>query len=280
MSLSNQEANVAADGSRSVSVPEFSSKFPPDYGDFIIESSEGVKLHIPRNLLMQASPIFHDMFALGTNEEKSIVRLSEDYITLEDLLCHIDPAKTNPQFEWRTIANLLAAGEKYDIKNITDWFRNSVALETFQSGGRDVEQPFLCLVLADRYQLDDIARRALRQLVSCPVLELMADRVLGGHLLRHLMMLRADRTLTLTKELLSLEKKYKVTFRCYRHPHPFLNWARPALELLAVQPSWRTILQVERKRSFGCMCNPKELPQKWLDKLEEIEDELPRLPTP
>ncbi|PVF96024.1 hypothetical protein CPB86DRAFT_551388 [Serendipita vermifera] len=257
--------------------PKLSNQFPPDYGDFGIESDDGVQFHVPRTLLIQASPIFRDMFAFGTNDEKGFVKLTEDHKTLEQLLCHIDPAKTNPTFEWKYIARLLAAADKYDIKNIAEWFRSSVALEAFQSNG-NVQEPVLCLALADRYKLDEIARKALRHLIRYPILELTENDEIGRHFFRHLMMLRADRISTLTKELLNLERKYGAIFVCGYHSTPFLNWARPALELLPVKPSKETILGAKRKKTRGCTCKPFDYPAAWLDKLQEIEDELPPLP--
>jgi hypothetical protein len=278
MSLNNQEGNATADGSRSAGLPKFSSKFPPDYGDFIIESKEGVKLYIPRSLLLHASPVFRDMFDFGTEDEKNIVRLHEDYITLENLLLHVDPSKADPRFKWRSIANLLAAAHKYDVKNIMQRFSSWVSLKMFESGGSKMEEPFLCLALAYQYGLEDIAKKALRQLIRYPILEVATNTQLGAHLVRHLMMLRTEKTLALATELLNLEKEYGAVFHCH-HTTPFQNWAQPALELLIMVPSKESIFEAERKKLYRCTCYPVHYPKKWLDRLKEIEDELPVLPT-
>ncbi|PVF96029.1 hypothetical protein CPB86DRAFT_663839, partial [Serendipita vermifera] len=101
-----------------------SETFPEGYGDFAFQSSDGVIFHFPQFLLSFVSPVFKDMFELGTtvtNEE--ILTLSENAKTLDILLHLIDPTKEPPPLDWTCVEDVLNAGDKYQVSGVLGWFQ-------------------------------------------------------------------------------------------------------------------------------------------------------------
>jgi hypothetical protein len=49
-----------------------SEAFGEGYGDFIIESSDGIFFHVSSFLLGYISPVFRDMFSLGSEKHEGI----------------------------------------------------------------------------------------------------------------------------------------------------------------------------------------------------------------
>jgi hypothetical protein len=145
-----------------------SKAFYEGYGDFALQSSDGVIFHISRFLLAYASPVFEDMFnlAAGNGHRMSIssmsmadevdthqihassnamgsegilvakehksqaVILTENATTLDLLFRHIDPKQTPHPLRENTIRQLLEAARKYQLSSVSTWFENEVMKHT------------------------------------------------------------------------------------------------------------------------------------------------------
>ncbi|CAG8619750.1 11472_t:CDS:2, partial [Acaulospora colombiana] len=117
--------------------PKYSDNFPEGYGDFAFQSNDG------------------DMYELGKNAtNEGILTLGENAKTLDFLLRLIDPTKEPPPLIWTLVKDVIEAGDKYQINGMLGWFQRGVEMEAHQDGV--IDDPLLCLELADRYKLPDV----------------------------------------------------------------------------------------------------------------------------
>lgn len=95
-----------------------SERFPEGYGDFVLQSSDGVQFHVPKYIMSHSSPVFKDMFSLCEPGENSTdpLPLPHESTTLDLFLCHIDPCQSKPQFNIDNVANLLEMAENTTSK--------------------------------------------------------------------------------------------------------------------------------------------------------------------
>lgn len=162
-----------------------SKTFCEGYGDFGLQSSDGVVFYISRFLLAYASPVFRDMFDLGErlqpssqSEDKSYpgeiepVSVSEDAVTIDLLLRHIDPKQSTRPLEEGTVAQLLEAGRKYQVGIVLTWFEEE-AVKRVEYPNLPVpgvslirHNPLLVLSLAIEYGLGRLAQQATCALVT------------------------------------------------------------------------------------------------------------------
>lgn len=104
-----------------------SEDFPLGYGDFIMQSSDGVIFHFPKAILSYMSPVFEDMFKLATSEQGTSLIISENSQAWGLFLNHIDPKRQIPAFNFETISSISECAEKYRVSTIMKWFDNEVA---------------------------------------------------------------------------------------------------------------------------------------------------------
>ncbi|PVF96027.1 hypothetical protein CPB86DRAFT_827520 [Serendipita vermifera] len=250
---------------------EDSLEFPRSYGDFVFKSSDGVTFHFPRFLLAHASPVFKEMCQIGkVMQNHGVLSLNEDHATLEQLLCHIDPAKDNPTLDWDNVANLLAAADKYKVKNIYSWFEKEVTFESSKRSPPTLSQPMLCLGLASRYGLDDLARLALRQLVASPVDELKANSHIDSLLVGHLFAMRTARVERLCQIIFGLEGS--IVIPCKKHKHTSRVWVQTAVQAMNREPSFEAFLRA-LDEPISCHCEPPEITAKLEDEFKVTESE-------
>jgi hypothetical protein len=92
-----------------------STIFPPGYGDFALESSDGLICHFPRHLLAYMSETFRDMSSLPagqgqvghSNESQTPLKVAEPGQILELFLQNIDLKQPTPPIDQSTIVPLL-----------------------------------------------------------------------------------------------------------------------------------------------------------------------------
>ncbi|KIM31520.1 hypothetical protein M408DRAFT_327706, partial [Serendipita vermifera MAFF 305830] len=104
-----------------------STMFPPDYGDFALQCSDGVVCHFPRYLLGYMSGFFRDMFELPRGDDAgpqtvAPLQLTEPSKTIELLLEHMDPKSQRPEIDPDTIVKLLEAAQKYQVPTVFQWY--------------------------------------------------------------------------------------------------------------------------------------------------------------
>ncbi|CAG7850761.1 SubName: Full=Uncharacterized protein {ECO:0000313/EMBL:CCA78026.1} [Serendipita indica DSM 11827] len=181
-----------------------SDEFPQGYGDVELISSDKVIFSFHRYLLCHCSPIFKDMFVVGTsksptNDSIPYVILSEDSATLDALLRFFDPEKEPLPMNNETIVGLLEAARKYQVPRVMKWWEREMQIDLVATQKAKLQHPMLCLVLADRYGVRNVARVAARELIKAPADELQVDLPFESRLLVLLDTLRRERITQLTQ---------------------------------------------------------------------------------
>lgn len=152
-----------------------STLFPEGYGDFALESQDGVICYFPSQILGHMSPVFKDMITLGDNGPRTSappVKLTESVKTLELFLTHLDPNLTKASIDKETIADLLEAAHKYQVNTIMHWFDLEATTQRTRRGmvvASDefaINYPGEALSLATRYGLVETVRLSLRELCN------------------------------------------------------------------------------------------------------------------
>lgn len=200
------------------------ASFPEGYGDFALLSSDKVVFHISKFLLGYASPVFSDMFDLGTssiveNEERPSsvlepqnldvmetpkqspqqVSLEEPALILDQMLKHIDPKHSIEPLNEITIGGLLEAARKYQLATIMEWFKsesmkyceypdNPIPGKSLMS-----RNPLLVLALANEYDMSSLAQQATCAIIGGEAALLQKDVNMPLKLYRHVSGLRDAR---------------------------------------------------------------------------------------
>ncbi|PVF93746.1 hypothetical protein CPB86DRAFT_829093, partial [Serendipita vermifera] len=238
-------------------LPAQSKEFPEGYGDFVFKSSDGVVFHFPRFLLSHVSPVFKDMYAIGEGvKNQEIMTLSEDSATLEYFLRHIDPVKETPHLDWNRLAGTLQAAEKYQIDSIFKWFEREASISLTTTQYPTLPNPMLCYSLARRYALRATAKLALRQLIKCPISEIMGSQHIDSKTLKHIINLRVERAQALVE----------VIHTC-------------AMKAIIAEPSWSAIVSSVEKEYGKASCRCVILGNATEEKasVKKMEGKLPEL---
>ncbi|EIW53683.1 uncharacterized protein TRAVEDRAFT_52800 [Trametes versicolor FP-101664 SS1] len=133
----------------------------PASGDFIIRAPSGKKFYVDRSIIVNASPIFRDMFSLppcSSDGEKPVVDVTESSTVWRLLLQFCYLRTDEPLLPLAMIRILLEAAKKYQMAAVKTWMQRtlsrpdyvhySVALRTY--------------AIACAYGLPDVARLAAR----------------------------------------------------------------------------------------------------------------------
>jgi hypothetical protein len=263
---------------RSVQAPNtYSKEFPEGYGDFILQSTDGMIFHFPRFLLSHMSPIFKDMYQAGRSTQNSEpLKLAEDHLTIEQFLCHIDPAKETPQLDWQRVTSVLEAADKYQVISITKWFEKEVFQLTSSTGFTALPHPMLCLQLGRRYNLTEIVRLSLRELIKCPLSEITGESPIESMILKRIISLRAERTQSLVEMIYGFQSPHSTRCPSY-YVESKKSWKKHAIRAAITEPSLSAIVTaVERLLRLNCKCVPFENTEE-MKKLKSKEKELPQL---
>lgn len=145
------------------SPPGTSQRFSEGYGDFQLVSSDSIVFHFPKFLLSHCSPVFRDMFAVGTQTDKPLI-LSESALTIDALLRFLDPEQPLAPLNPNTIVSLLEAASKYDIPRVFSWWETEMETR--------IQAPLVSLALGLCYRRKHAVRLALRELTRVNVYEL------------------------------------------------------------------------------------------------------------
>jgi hypothetical protein len=143
---------------------EYSAEFPREYGDFELKSSDNVMFSFPRGLLAHVSPVFKDMFSIGTtsdhNQEQPLL-LTEDAEAIKQFLLYIDPLKDSPKFTVDTVMPFVEAAMKYQVPRMIETFE--LWAKENDTGAKVIERdPMLFLSLAERFSLPKIGSIAMK----------------------------------------------------------------------------------------------------------------------
>ena len=144
------------------------------------------------------------MFVVGTSPSSTHsgvpqVVLSEDSTTLDCLLRFFDPEKDPLPYNSETISCLLEAARKYHVPRVMKWWEKELQIDLVAAQEAKLQDPMLCLVLADRYGMKNVARVALRELIKAPAETLHVEFALESRILVLLDKLRHERVARLTQ---------------------------------------------------------------------------------
>ncbi|PVG00428.1 hypothetical protein CPB86DRAFT_225605 [Serendipita vermifera] len=196
-----------------------SKRFPKSYGDFALQSSDGVICYFPKHVLTYMSPAFHEILNISVDSKDMVqvppdgspLEVTETSVVLENLLAHIDPKTLDPcaPMDVATIAETLAAAHKYQVDIILQRFEKeilSLRTEVVRKGTQSTpvqkysrllySNPLLILYLGDIYGLPKVAQQACKMLAGCPSSLIKLDTVscnLSAHSYHYVNQLREER---------------------------------------------------------------------------------------
>jgi BTB/POZ domain len=271
------------------------SRFGKGYGDFTMESSDNMLLYFPKDLLIQASPFFKDMFGIAEHATNSSLVdntqplvMEEDSETLEDLLLCIDPSKAMPPINPSTIEKVFRAAHKYQIEKFITYFAYVVGQEpactcAAQNCGEFLSKnAALVLSLAERYDLPDLARRALRRLIVEPMDKLLASNpAISLKMWLHLLHLRKQRTGWFVEYIDRIGRgRHSGVQICHRCHTCLMAWTRNVHDT----PSWSSVEKEISTWLENCtspyfsVINTTDHLKMWKTEVREVERHLPALP--
>ena len=266
-----------------------------------MRSSDGVLLYYPKVFLTHASPFFRDMCSISehANDSNSMdsdqpLRMEEDAATLEELLQSIDPAKPTPPIKRETISKVFRAAHKYQIDKFIAHFTQSAAQELkcncgtqTNSGALLSTDPMLVLSIAEQYKLPDLARLALRELISMPMNKLLTSKPgMSGKMWSHLLCLREARVNCLLEYINRFFQSNLQGRDQSTNSHLVVV---THVKLVNSEPSWHSIeaflSDIRPQDSYSYSQNrvapsPKAMKEQegWKREINAIENRLPPLP--
>ena len=143
----------------------------PD-ADLILCSSDGVEFGVMKAILKVASPIFRDMFTIGSSTESSeipVIHLAEDSRTLEDLLRFCYPIYTPIMFIPEDVGNLYQAADKYNIQGALEFSADTLRRLS-------AAYPMAVYAVACRLRLEDVATLAAQASLTVSLPDPLQDQ--------------------------------------------------------------------------------------------------------
>ncbi|PVG01572.1 hypothetical protein CPB86DRAFT_79541 [Serendipita vermifera] len=138
---------------------QYSTEFPSEYGDFELQSSDGIAFSFPRGILGHISPVFKDMFSIGISNDSNSQQpllLTEDSKTITEFLIYIDPLKDHPGFSINSVMPLLEAATKYQVPKIIDSFKKWAIKNASNLNFPCRKYPILFISLAEKLNLPEL----------------------------------------------------------------------------------------------------------------------------
>jgi hypothetical protein len=242
---------------------ELSSNDPPmrvsgifnaQFGDLALQSSDGTFFYVPRALLQLSSkPFATAIEAEATAGSNTAIQVQTTSDALELLLTFIHPGVPNPIIhDLPTLTELVRIAKQYEMEFVISSLR--ACFLNNRPGKRSTEEqplvkaePLASLAVAYSFELHDVARAALRELVKQDLgAQLRAAR---GHdiplsLVEVIFKLREDRVRWYRDKLLWLcdivaNQIYSSSMRQNRED--FIAWKAESLEAISAGPNLETL---------------------------------------
>ncbi|KAG8806665.1 hypothetical protein FRC17_004874 [Serendipita sp. 399] len=263
-----------------------SHEFPEGYGDFKLVSSNNVTFYFPKFLLSYQSSVFEGMFAVGASSanQSNELRLTEDSGTLECLLRYLDPKKRSVPPTVDNVRPLLEASRKYDIPLIAELWEEQLMAQWRGVPASDelISRPMECLAIASQFNLDQLTRFALRELLKAPLEKFNTDIIFESRTFLHLMKLRANRVDWFEGKFVAFLATNVSTTCSYVQYHDIMHRAVKAITReIHQEPSWKTIKKHMSDWPYYCghYQGSENLFNSWKAEIEALETELPDLPS-
>ncbi|KAG8766283.1 hypothetical protein FRC20_005831 [Serendipita sp. 405] len=267
-----------------------SEEFPQGYGDFRLISSDNVVFHFPPWFLSHMSPVFKDMLAMASNDEQrnSELRLTEDADTLDRFLRFCDPLKRILPLDMERVQPLLEAARKYQIPKIFEWMEERILMDMgkVNSPLMKIQEPMTILALATRFDLENLAKVALRELIKAPSKDFQTTVAFESHMFMHLFHLRQQRIKQMVDRVSNFHDLIKPAYTsCGQYQiHQELDYKiKRLIVALTDEPSWATLKQNANLWPQGCPTCPTFLSssllfQNWKVEILQEEMKMPELP--
>ncbi|KAG8753110.1 hypothetical protein FRC14_006419 [Serendipita sp. 396] len=248
---------------------KISERFPSGYGDFALQSSDGVIFYFPRHILVSTSDFFRGMFELptsdqaqGTMHEPLVVTETAD--ALEDLLEQIDPKMLTPALDNDKIIDILEVARKYQIQIIFDRFEEEIQVQyqLRNAPGRSTQlllfsRPLLVLYIALQHDIESVGKRAIQELARCSSDLIGNDEIeIPTKVFKHIQRLREERIQkyrTYIDILAKARNRSPSKRSVHIHTTPCVTCAKFCSEFLfqlekgvEEQPAWKTFNRICR----------------------------------
>ena len=273
----------------------YSTRFPEDYGDCALESSDGVIFHFPRCLLRHSSIFFKNKLDVHPSSPEPIqhIVLEESSEILELLLIHMDPTMKTERVTEDILEPLLSVSLRYGVSHIKRGLMEGVLTGRVDPRtGEEISaliysNPFSILRLAHRYDLADMGRQALREILRWSEDDLGEEiETLPKEFRIYIRRVRKERTAEYQQRLGRLLKMRSAPrsqcSNCSKSRiELFVSLERVAHE----RPCWSAFSEVvETEGYWSCKeCrNESSLgcPDNWEKERTEVEQVLPEWPEP
>ncbi|KAG8843685.1 hypothetical protein FRB91_003192 [Serendipita sp. 411] len=236
------------------------------------------------------SPVFKDMLAMASNDEQrnSELRLTEDADTLDRFLRFCDPLKRILPLDMERVQPLLEAARKYQIPKIFEWMEERILMDMgkVNSPLMKIQEPMTILALATRFDLENLAKVALRELIKAPSKEFQTTVAFESHMFMHLFHLRQQRIKQMVDRVSNFHDLIKPAYTsCGQYQiHQELDYKiKRLIVALTDEPSWATLKQNANLWPQGCPTCPTFLSssllfQNWKVEILQEEMKMPELP--
>jgi hypothetical protein len=234
------------------------------------------------------------------------VKVTENGVTLDLLLRHIDPKKSPAPLEEGTIGDLLEAAHKYQLPAIMNWFEREAVtskivgnpIKAALSESFLLRNPTLVLLMAINYGIKSLIGPGIALRAGQGPLE-EADRCLGFDAYHQLTLLRQKRVQTLikaTREIcdsatVRVSKKGSHTsdtqLVCAECGYQRHQWIMDMVESVQKNPRWDILYATCNERSEKCpatfgackswVYNVSDLLESLKDRVMEVESEIPEI---
>ncbi|KAG8753111.1 hypothetical protein FRC14_006420 [Serendipita sp. 396] len=158
---------------------QVSDRFPVDYGDFVLKSSDDLLFYFSRAILAYVSDFFRCMFELpssdetqGTAQKPLIVTETAD--VLKGFLEQIDAKTLPPGFGHDSVVDILEAARKYQVPVIITRFEAEIhrehQLRNVASRSSDLlllSHPLVVLYIALHHDIESVGKWAIQELARC-----------------------------------------------------------------------------------------------------------------
>ncbi|KAG8839492.1 hypothetical protein FRB91_006960, partial [Serendipita sp. 411] len=256
------------------------------YGNFKLISNDGVAFHFPKFLLSYQSPVFEGMFAACSPNAASsnVLQLTEDSDTLDCFLRYLDPKKKFVPPAINLVRPLLEASRKYDVPAIAEWWEEQLMIrwKGVPASPDEIARPMECLAVASQFNLEKLARIALRELIKAPIADLKSDVTFESRMFMHLISLRANRVDWFETKFASFYATIPSINCNSSYYHDYMHKAVKVITReLYQEPSWKTINR--HISDWPVYCSHFQASQSlfnsWKGEIEALEAELPELPS-
>jgi hypothetical protein len=281
-------------------MPTISDVFCEGYGDFALQSSDGVTFYFPSFLLSYISPVFKDMIAAGDTANKNDtepaetshttydpikrVELTEHSRAIDAFLRHIDPNQSTPVLGEYEIRYLLEAGRKYQVPTIATWFEAEATKRVLSPHDPDPDvgqslltrKPALVISLAMEYNIKPLAQRAIQYRAGHTSLG-RDDIGMGEKAWSHICYFRQRRTelyLKVLRELSSMPPERNSDGReasstCGECKYQRSTWMIDIVEAILENPRWEVFSDIIGSRLLSCS-GPRSDCQIWVSQAKSL----------